>query len=74
MLHPIHYSMLLNVLVLAIAGGLAFFLSNPIVFVVGCLLCNHMVGRFGPEEDLDELDSGGASEPRAGFLADVDRE
>lgn len=49
-LHPIHYSLLLNLVILAFAGALSWKMEQPLVFVVALLLANHSLGRFSPDE------------------------
>jgi hypothetical protein len=65
--HPIHYSFWLNVLVLVLCAGLALHLSNPLVFVIGLITLQHMVGRFQPEGPPAPR----KQEPAIGFLANL---
>lgn len=53
-MHPIHYSMFFNFLILAITGALSFAFAQPMIFIAGVLLMNHMVGKFDDGDDDDE--------------------
>lgn len=46
--HPIHFSTLMAVLILAIAAGLSFYLGKPLVFLVALLILPQFIalGRF----------------------------
>ncbi|QFZ84601.1 hypothetical protein GFK26_18405 [Variovorax paradoxus] len=74
-LHPIHYCLILNILTLAGAVGLAFAFSQPLVFIVAILLSNHAMQRFEQDREEGEIDEvvreyeGGG----AGFSADLSK-
>jgi hypothetical protein len=67
--HPIHYSVAINVLILGVAGALAYAFASPTTFICAILLCQHMPARFPSAEEL----AAGAPErePAIGFLANV---
>jgi hypothetical protein len=50
---PIHYSLIFNVLVLLIAAAITFVSGNVVVFVLALATLQHMVGRFGNDDDED---------------------
>lgn len=69
-MQPITYSLIINVLALLIAGGLAWAFSQPWIFVIALLLQTHVLQRFeekifGDDEDND-AEGGGI-----GFTADI---
>lgn len=77
-LHPIHYSLTINLVVMAIAGGLAYAFAQPLVFVLAVLLSNHALERFrndqpgpGPGDEDDEDPD--YSDSRAGFTAQISK-
>lgn len=55
-LHPITYSLVMNVIVLAVAGGLAFAFAQPLVFILAILVSNHALERFRNDRDDDDDD------------------
>jgi hypothetical protein len=63
-MHPIHYSIYFNALVLITSGALAAWFNQPVVFALGLLIVQHFVGRFPP----DEPPSGGAGAVSFGFV------
>lgn len=74
MFHPIHFTALITVLIVAGSLWLSYTLSNPWVFVFACLVLPNVmsIGRFG-EDPRDELppDHDYGDDPQAGFLAQV---
>lgn len=66
-MHPIHYSLVLNIVILAVTGFIAYSFKEPLLVVVALLLANHSTAKFqdgdGPDEDDDDDD-----EPKIGFL------
>jgi hypothetical protein len=56
-MHPIHYSMILNLVAWGISGWLAIELREPLVFIVVYVLTQHAVSRFdeveGPQGEYD---------------------
>lgn len=63
-MHPIHYSLILNIIILAVTGFIAYSFKEPLLVVVALLLANHSMAKFqddGPDEDDDD-------EPKIGFL------
>lgn len=72
MLHPIHYSLLLNCATLAVTGTLSWFLKNPLIVVIGLLVMQHMAARFEPSErDLYERGEYDGGEQPMGFTAPI---
>jgi hypothetical protein len=68
-MHPIHYSFLLNIAALIIAGLLSWQQGQPLWLIVAVLLQNHSLARFtNLSDDQDESDSS----PKIGFHADID--
>ena len=65
-MHPIHYSLILNIIILAVTGFIAYSFGEPLLVVVALLLANHSMAKFqdgdGPDEDDDD------DEPKIGFL------
>ena len=65
-MHPIHYSLILNIIILAVTGFIAYSFKEPLLVVVALLLANHSMAKFqdgdGPGED------DGDDEPKIGFL------
>lgn len=46
MLQPIHYSLILNVLILAVTGVLSWLMNNALIVVLGFMVMQHMAARF----------------------------
>jgi hypothetical protein len=69
MLHPVHYSLILNLAILVIAGLLAWVFVQPLVFIVALIGLQHMVGRFPPDDADPEQDNSGGG---IGFMADIE--
>jgi hypothetical protein len=65
-LHPIHYSLILNLAALAVTGFLAYEFREPWLVVLSLLLATHSVGMFQGDEDDDDDEA----QPM-GFLADI---
>lgn len=66
-MHPIHYSLILNLVTLAITGFLAYSFNQPLLVVAAMLLANHSMARFESDgQDNDDDDS-----RSIGFMADV---
>lgn len=66
-MQPITYSLIINVLILAVVGALTYVFSQPLLIVVGLMMMNHVMERFSSKNDEDEEDD---SQPM-GFTADV---
>lgn len=67
-MQPIHYSLILNLAVLAVTGWLSFVFTQPLLVVVGLMLAQHEMARF-KDEIMEEDDDEG--EPAIGFNADI---
>lgn len=66
-MHPIHYSLVLNIIILAVTGFIAYSFKEPLLVVVALLLANHSMAKFqDSDDDLDDDENG---EPKIGFLA-----
>lgn len=70
MFQPIHYSLVINAMILAAAGALAWVLREPLLLVIGLMVLQHAVGRFAPENQQPDGQGG----PGMGFLADIGRD
>ena len=68
-MHPIHYSMIMNVLILVICAGLSWRFDNPLLVVIALLVLQHTMAKFSDDDMEDEEES---DEPRIGFTADID--
>jgi hypothetical protein len=66
-LHPIHYSLILNLVAMVATGLLAYHFSQPLLIVVALLLANHSLARFQTDDDDEDEDEGG----EIGFLANI---
>lgn len=60
-MHPIHYSLILNVIILALTGFLAYAFKEPLLVVVALLLANHSMAKFQDDDEGKEM----------GFLAEI---
>lgn len=65
-MQPIHYSLIINLAVLAVTGWLSYVFTQPLLVVIGLMLAQHEMARFKEEDDDDEGD-----EPVIGFQADI---
>lgn len=65
-MHPIHYSLVLNVIILAITGFLAYSFKEPLLVVVALLLANHSMSKFQEGDDDNDDES-----KDMGFLANI---
>jgi hypothetical protein len=65
--HPIHYSLIFNIIALAVCGVLAWEFSQPWLVVIALMLAQHSMARFQDEGDDDDDDD---SQPM-GFTADI---
>lgn len=65
-MHPIHYSLILNIIILAVTGFIAYSFKEPLLVVVALLLANHPMAKFQDGDGLDEDDDD--DEPKIGFL------
>lgn len=67
-MHPISYSLVLNILTLLVTGFLALAFNTPWLVLIAMLTQTHAIERFRPEsKDEDDED-----EPQPmGFTADV---
>jgi hypothetical protein len=63
--HPIHYSLIYNIIALLVAAGLAFHFAQPMLVLVVLILAQHSMGRFSNQDDDDDDDEG----PGMGFLS-----
>ena len=65
-MHPIHYSLILNIIILAVTGFIAYSFKEPLLVVVALLLADHSMTKFqgGDSPDDDDEDD----EPKIGFL------
>lgn len=66
-MHPIHYSLIINLAVLAVTGWLSYAFSQPMLFIIGMILAQHEMSRFRDEPEMEE-DEG---DPAIGFNADI---
>ena len=66
-MHPIHYSLILNIIILAVTGFIAYSFKEPLLVVVALLLANHSMAKF--QDNDDDLDDDEDGEPKIGFLA-----
>lgn len=66
-MHPIHYSLILNIIILAVTGFIAYSFKEPLLVVVALLLANHSMAKF-QDGDSDDEDDDGGDEPKIGFL------
>lgn len=66
-MHPIHYSLILNIIILALTGFIAYSFKEPLLVVVALLLANHSMAKF--QDNDDDLDDDEDGEPKIGFLA-----
>lgn len=64
-MHPIHYSLILNIIILAITGFIAYSFKEPLLVVVALLLANHSMAKFQDGDDNDDEDG---DDPKIGFL------
>lgn len=65
-MQPITYSMILNVLLLAVSSFLSIVFAQPLIFVLAVIMMSHALERF--QEKADEDDE---QEPAIGFTANV---
>jgi len=66
--HPIEYSLILNIVTLVVCGILAWTFAQPWLIIVAVVLQTHAIQRFGRESDENDEDD--ESQPM-GFTADV---
>lgn len=66
-MHPIHYSLILNIIILAVTGFIAYSFKEPMLVVVALLLANHSMAKF-QDGDSDDEDDDDGDEPKIGFL------
>jgi hypothetical protein len=77
-MHPIHYSLILNLAVLAIAGLVSWKTAEPVWLILAILLLNHTIGRFADDHDprRDEIgrdpNDDDDDDPKIGFGAKID--
>lgn len=64
-MQPIHYSLILNLAILAVTGWLSYVFMQPLLVVVGLMLAQHEMARFKDESAEAE------EEPAIGFTADI---
>lgn len=67
-MQPIHYSLIINLAVLAVTGLLSYLLSQPLLVVIGMMLAQHEMARF---KDSDREDEDEGEEPAIGFQANI---
>jgi len=65
---PIHYSLILNILVLLVCGGLAYVFSAPWLVILAILTQTHALERFRGEQNEEEKDY---PDQPMGFNADI---
>ena len=65
-MHPIHYSLILNIIILAVTGFIAYSFKEPLLVVVALLLANHSMTKFQNGDSYDDDDED--DEPKIGFL------
>jgi len=68
-MQPIHYSLIINVLVLAICGALAWAFTAPWLIIIAILTQTHALERFQEAQQAHE-DEEYAEQPM-GFNADI---
>lgn len=66
-LHPIHYSLIFNVLVLALMGFLSYHFGQPLLIVIALLVAQHEMARFQDQKREEEEEEARGM----GFLADA---
>lgn len=67
-MHPITYSIIINLAILIVVSFLSLAFSQPLLFVVGLMMMNHIMGRFNTSAEQDQDDE----EAQAmGFTADL---
>ena len=74
--HPIHFTVIVTVIITLGALFLAHHMREPMVFIAACLVLPNVmsIGRFEDNDDNeveDDNDHSYKDEPRAGFLANV---
>lgn len=71
-MQPIHYSLILNLAILAVLGWLSYAFASPLLIIIGLLLANHTIARFGKNDgDEDDSDDDNEKEPAIGFGANI---
>lgn len=68
-MQPITYSMILNILLLAVSGFLSIVFNQPLVFVIAVIMMSHALERF--RDDADDGQDDNEQEPAIGFTANV---
>lgn len=69
-MHPIHYSLIFNLIALAVCGALAWEFEQPWLVVITLLLAQHSMARFQDDGDHGDDDDDDDSRPM-GFTADI---
>jgi hypothetical protein len=70
-MQPISYSLIINVLTLALCGFLAYTFAQPWLVIVAVLIQTHALERFREaERDRQDMEEGD-DEPAIGFTANV---
>lgn len=65
-MHPIHYSLILNLAILAVTGWLSYVFNQPLLVVIGLMLAQHTMAKFDDGEEDEEEE-----EPAIGFNANI---
>jgi hypothetical protein len=70
-MHPIHYSLILNVVTLIAAGALSWQQHEPVWLIIAIMLLNHTIGRFASDETQPSRLDDDDDDPKIGFGADI---
>lgn len=65
-MHPIHYSLIINLATLAVCGFLSLAFAQPLLIVFAVVMATHALDRFKETEEEEEF-----PEQPMGFTADV---
>lgn len=68
-MQPIHYSLIFNIITLAVCTALAWRFEQPMLVVLALVLSQHALARFSGDDDDDEGEDDEGS--AMGFLANV---
>lgn len=74
-MHPITYSLILNLTSLLLIAGLGAYMGyegTPLLMILAVMIQTHALQRFTQGGDGDD-EPGDDDEPAMGFLADVDK-
>jgi hypothetical protein len=70
-MHPITYSMVLNLAVLSVLGFLAWAFTQPLLVLAYPLIAAHALERFNNQPPESEFED--EREPTIGFTADISK-